>query len=388
MYTIEKADGIVRLGGHIDSSNALQAEADIQALSADITSDMLVLDLGDLQYISSAGLRIILRLMKSGKNPKLINVSSDVFEILETTGFTEMMPVEKRYREVSVKGCDIIGRGSNGVVYRLDPDTIVKVYRDVNALDGMHRDREIARRAFILGIPTAIPYDIVRVEDKYGAVFELLNAHSITNLIMDDFEHMAVHVKTFIDLLKSIHATECKKDDFPSMKAVAINWARDLEYALNTDKWEKLCRLTEEIDDPVTMLHGDYHTGNVMVQNGEALLIDMETVSWGHPVFELASMFNAFVGFGEADPSILLSFLGIPFENALDVWKECLHQYFPGKDQAYIDSVTEKAMLIGYMRILRRSLRREKDTALGRKRIAMCTERLNALIDKVDTLSF
>lgn len=388
MFTIEKINETIRLSGHIDSSNALQAESVILSLAAENTADALILDAENLEYISSAGLRIILRLLKSGKKPKLINVSSSVFEILETTGFTEMMPVEKRYRVISIDGCDIIGRGSNGIVYRIDPDTIVKVYNDVNALNDMQRDREVARRAFILGIPTAIPYDIVRVDNKYGAVFELLNAESITSLIMNDPAHMSMHVKTFIDLLKSIHTTECQKDDFPSMKAVAIGWAHDLEFALPADKWTKLCRLTEAISDPVTMLHGDYHTGNVLVQNGEALLIDMETISWGNPIFELASMFNAFVGFGEADHTNTLNFLGMPYENAYDVWIECLNRYFPGKDPSYIGKVTEKAMILGYMRILRRALRREKDTALGKKRIALCTDRLNELLCKVDSLDF
>ena len=45
------------------------------------------------------------------------------------------------------------------------------------------------------------------------------------------------------------------------------------------------------------MLHGDYHIKNVMMQDGEVLLIDMDTLCQGHPVFELASMYNAYVGF-------------------------------------------------------------------------------------------
>ena len=51
-----------------------------------------------MEYISSAGLRIILRLIKSKRSVKMINVSPEVYEVFEVTGFTEMMTVEKAFR--------------------------------------------------------------------------------------------------------------------------------------------------------------------------------------------------------------------------------------------------------------------------------------------------
>ena len=58
----------------------------------------------------------------------------------------------------------MLGEGANGKVYRYDSDTIVKVYKDSVSLEDIKRERELARTAFILGIPTAIPYD--RQEDS------------------------------------------------------------------------------------------------------------------------------------------------------------------------------------------------------------------------------
>lgn len=70
------------------------------------------LDAGQLEYISSAGLRILLRLKKNYPELKITGVNAAVYDILEMTGFTEMMTVEKAYRVVSVEGCEEIGRGS------------------------------------------------------------------------------------------------------------------------------------------------------------------------------------------------------------------------------------------------------------------------------------
>ncbi len=42
-------------------------------------------------------------------------------------------------------------------------------------------EQRLAKRAFVKGVPTAISYDIVKVGDKYGSVFELLRrVHSTT----------------------------------------------------------------------------------------------------------------------------------------------------------------------------------------------------------------
>ena len=115
----------IALEGSVSSANAAEVEAAIQKLIEGETFDELILDADNLTYISSAGLRVLLRLMKAGKKLRMVNVSSEVYEVLEVTGFSEIMSVEKAFRKVSIEGCEMIGQGSNGIVYRLDPETIV-----------------------------------------------------------------------------------------------------------------------------------------------------------------------------------------------------------------------------------------------------------------------
>lgn len=171
---------------------------------------------------ASAGLRVILRLRKQEPELAIVNASPEVYEIFEMTGFTEMMPVSRAYRRVSVDGCEVIGQGANGKVYRLDPETIIKVYLNPNSLPDIHWERELARKAFVLGIPTAIPYDVVKVGDGYGSVFELLNAKSFGSLIAEHPEEMDKYVKMYVDLLKKIHGTKVHPEDLRDMKS---SWA-------------------------------------------------------------------------------------------------------------------------------------------------------------------
>ena len=374
--------------GRVDSSNATEVGDEIMAsLAAEHTA--VVLDLEDLEYISSAGLRVVLRLRKDEPTLKAINASSEVYDIFEMTGFSEMIPVEKGYRKLSVDGCEVIGQGANGKVYRLDPDTIIKVYFNPDSLPDIHRERELARRAFVLGIPTAIPYDVVKVNGSYGSVFELLNATSFSKLIDKEPENRDKYIGMFVDLLKKIHETDVRPEDMPDQREVVLNWAKFVRDYLPADKGEKLVKLVEDVPVVHRMQHGDYHIKNVMLQNGEALLIDMDTLCQGHPIFELGSMYNACCGFSELDHNISREFLGVDHAVAEEIWEKVIPLYLGTDDAEKIASVRKKAMLVGYTRLYRRLIRRNgNETEQGRKELECYKNHILEILDEIDTLTF
>lgn len=380
----------VSLIGHIDSANAPEVEREIMAIRDANPATEFIFDCDKLEYISSAGLRIILRVKKSIADTKLINVSPDVYEIFDMTGFTEMMDVQKAYRVISVEGCEVIGQGANGKVYRIDPDTIVKVYLNPDSLPEIHRERELARAAFVLGVPTAIPYDVVRIEGGgYGSVFELLNATSFAKLLIRKEKTVDEVAAMSVDLLKLIHSTVVKPGTMPDMKETALDWASFLKDYLPENEFNKLYSLVSAVPEDDHMMHGDYHIKNVMLQNGETLLIDMDTLCHGHPIFELASMYNAYVGYSELDHDNILSFLGISYETAGEFWHKSLALYLGTDDENRIKEVEEKAMIVGYTRIMRRTIRRNGlNTDEGRAIIENCRRHLSELLAKVDTLVF
>ena len=379
----------ISLSGRIDSSNASDVEEQIAAAREANAHDELVLDLEGLEYISSAGLRVVLRLLKQEPQMKLVNACSEVYEIFDMTGFTEMTTVEKAYRALSVEGCEVIGRGANGTVYRIDRDTVVKVYRNADCLPDVQRERELARKAFVLGIPTAIPYDVVRVGDSYGSVFELLNSRSFSKLIAANPEDIDTYVGLYVDLMKQLHSTTVSPDDMPNMKTVALDWVNFLRDYLPAGQAEKLVALVEAVPERHTMLHGDYHNNNIVMQNDEVLIIDMDTLCYGHPIFELASMYLAFVAFGEVDCAVTESFLKLAYDTAGVFWHKSLSAYLGTQNEDAIRAVEEKAMVVGYARLMRRTIRRDGlDTEEGRSTIELCRARLADLLPRVDTLEF
>ena len=386
-YRIDKNILYIALEGRIDASNAAQAEEKIFGIKNENPGKHTVVDADNLEYISSAGLRVILKLRKEEPKLAIINVAPDVYEVFDMTGFTDMVTVEKAYQRMSVEGCEFIAKGANGAVYRYDDETIVKTYFAKDALPEIKQERENARRAFVLGINTAIPYGIVRVGDGYGTVTELLNATSVTKLIRQNPDDMTEAVKYYVDMLKSIHAVEVEDGEVPDMKEIALDWARFVTAHIPEKQGRKLISLIEAVPKQNTLMHGDYHTNNVMVQNGEPLLIDMDTLCMGHPVFELGSMFNAFLGFSELNHEDIMRFMGYNRETSERFWNMSLRLYLGTEDEAVCQSVAEKAMIIGYTRMLRRALRRP-DEAESPAKIARCKEMLAMMLEKLDTLCF
>ena len=384
---IDKDILYIAVEGRIDASNAAEAEEKIFSIKNDNPGKHTVIDADKLEYISSAGLRVILRLRKEEPKLAIINVAADVYEVFDMTGFTDMVTVEKAYQRMSVDGCEFIAKGANGAVYRYDDETILKTYFAKDALPEIKQERENARKAFVLGINTAIPYGIVRVEDGYGTVTELLNATSVTKLIRNNPEDMSEAAKYYIDMLKSIHAIRVEDGEVPDMKETVLAWADFVAPHLSEEQGKKLRALVEAVPKQNTLMHGDYHTNNIMVQNGEPLLIDMDTLCMGHPVFELGSMFNAFIGYSELDHQVTMNFFGYTHETAEKFWDMSLKMYLGTDDEEVCRSVAEKAMIIGYTRMLRRAIRRPEEADSPAK-IARCKEMLAVLLNKVDTLIF
>ncbi len=379
----------ISLSGHIDSSNAAAVEAEINEAVQRMQHRSLVLDMRALEYISSAGLRIILRLLKREPQLSLQELSSEVYEIFDMTGFTEMMPIRKAYRQVSIDGCELIGRGANGTVYRLDRDTVVKVYNAPDCLPDVQRERELARKAFVLGIPTAIPYDVVRVGSKFGSVFELLDAQSLSKLIAAHPERYDEYVKTYVDLMRRLHSTPVKPGDMPNVKGLAQECVDHACQLLSPGQSAKLRALVSDVPDTGTMLHGDYHTNNIVMQNGEALIIDMDTLCIGHPIFELAWAYLACVGYGELDHRVVEEFLGLPYELTCRFWRDALRSYLGDCSDARLLEVEDMVRIVAYARLARRiMLRNAQDTVEGHQTLELCRAQLSALLDRVDSLDF
>ena len=294
--SVQNENIIICLEGRIDTNNAAEVEkeiGDIIAANAGLTP---VFDAKELKYISSAGLRVLMKFTKqAGKKLKVQNVSKDVYDIFETTGFTTILEVSKVLREISVEGCELIGSGGYGKVYRIDPETIVKVYNPTISLDMVQLERNVAQKAFLKGVPTAISFDVVKCADSYGVVFELLDAKTVAQIIDEDPSLVREMGKKSAEMLKSIHNIVVEDEALPSRKSEALEWHKKIAPYLTQQEADEILTFIQNMPDSKTFLHGDFNSKNIMVNGDEFLLIDIGDAACGHPVFDVAGLILAYL---------------------------------------------------------------------------------------------
>ena len=322
----------ITFAGRLDTATSPEANTKINCELDNIeTIELLICDASRLEYISSSGLRILLSLAKRYKMFKLVNVQSQVYEVLETTGFTKIMIVERAMRKLSVNGCRLIGIGGVGKVYRLDGDTIIKVFREGTTMDEVRREITLSKEAFVLGMPTAISFDVVKVTPNkeggtecYGLVYELLKAQTLSTYVKKHPEQLDVFAKKYADLFLQMHQIEVPEEG--NVPAVIKRERQQIEHIRRyfpNESIEMLLNIVDSIPTGNRLLHMDLQTKNVMVQDDELMLIDMGEVGYGHPMLDLAHAYSAMVGFvGDYEKTI-----GMPREMGQRLWDKAMDYY-------------------------------------------------------------
>ena len=382
---INENELIIKLEGRLDTNTAPELEKEISNLDG---IEKVLFDFDKLEYISSSGLRLILKCKKAIDSTKIINCSTEVFEIFNMTGFSEMMQIEKVLRKISIDNCEKIGEGFFGNIYRIDPETIVKVYKVPDALDMIERERKLARKAFVMGIPTAIPYDIVKVGDLYGTVFELLNAKSLVNLINSE-EDLGNFTKKSAQILRTMHGKEVKEGELPSRKKFVINLLKECKEFFESETFDKLLTLLDTIPETNTLLHCDFHVKNIMLQNDELLIIDMDNLSVGHPIFEFASMYATYYGFSCVDKKNTDKFLGMPLDITTKLFDRTFSYYYENKNKEELENIKLKLSIISYIQILwLRTQYTDSTCSTQKEEIDFCKKYLTDNAEKLNTLEY
>ncbi len=93
--TADNGKYIFVLEGRLDTNSAEKMEAELQPCMSDAKE--LIFDFEKLQYISSAGLRILLSAQKTMNRQgtmKILHVNETIMNIFEVTGFTDILTIE------------------------------------------------------------------------------------------------------------------------------------------------------------------------------------------------------------------------------------------------------------------------------------------------------
>jgi len=327
-FSNNDGNATLTLCGRLDTSVSSDVKNEVdQHLDGAGTIHSLTLDANGLDYISSSGLRILLTLVKRFSDFKIIGVNAEVYDVLNMTGFVKLMKVERALRQMSIDGCEILGIGGVGTVYRLNDDTIIKVFREGTTMDEVRHEITMSKEAFVMGMPTAISFDIVQIGKQYGLVYELLQAHTLSTCIKREPERIDFFARQYAQLFRQLHAIEVPADSsIPDALEHERRQVLHIRRYFPQEAIDLLLQLLDAIPAGNRLLHLDLQVKNAMSQGDELMLIDMGEIGYGHPILDLAHAYSSMVLFvGDYEGVI-----GLPREMGRQVWDLAINYYFEG----------------------------------------------------------
>ena len=304
----------------------------VESMQPELTDDTtLTLDAENLEYISSAGLRVILKLKKQHSELKIINVSREVYSIFEITGFNSMVKIRQAIREIDLTDATEIGHGLSSHVYRLNDDLVAKIYVSRIPLWKVERESDNAKKAFMEGIPCVISYELVKHEESYGLVFEYLKSRGVSRILNADPSRFDEYADKYIALLRNIHSIEVD-DSYEEIKPLWRKWADMLADFFTEEELAKLHAVISAVPDRNTFIHSDAHVNNILEQDGQLEFVDMADIGRGHPVFDIGPVLFHYHYMEIANPELCETAIVLKKEMRSKMYDALLDKYIYDPD--------------------------------------------------------
>jgi uncharacterized protein (TIGR02172 family) len=277
------------------------------------------------------------------------NVRPEIVSIFELTGLSQIITIKKKLREICLDGVELLSSGVCGECYRLDPETVVKLYREGVVQETAEREKQYARAAFVMGIPTAISYDLVACGSRSGIVYEMLDAELLSSLIRNDVSNVDGYAKTLSDIAQTIHAAEGDPSVLPNLKSSFRGYLQQMKGYLADSDIQLLSQKLEALPDAGTCVHFDLHTSNVMIRNGEPVIIDMGDFSIGSYLFDIGLLYFIY-GLPELGISMLAT--RIPADIGLEFWNCFERHYFSDRSEEEHELFRKNRYFLASLRLI------------------------------------
>ena len=348
------------LTGRIDTVTAPKVDNQIQTAIYNASEPVtnLTFDCSTLDFISSTGLRIVLKYKKLYPSLEVINVSNDVYSVFEMTGFSRIITVKKAMRTINLDECTLLGRGGNGEVYKINDEEIIKLCLRQEDEQKLIEEMNLAREAFVLGVPTVISFDTAKVNDgRTGIVMEAINPNTYASWLTEHPDEIDTYVQQYVDLFKTTNAIEVMPGQFRSAKG----WIKDklnTPSDCSTPEWDAaFLEILDYIPEGNRLTHNDGHPNNVLMYDDgnerQLMLIDMGDIGAGHPIMEIIGW-----SFSMLIPKFCFvypyskEFTGLGDEVRYNFMRRVLSLYFGIDGEDELDRILNAASMAGTIKMV------------------------------------
>jgi thiamine kinase-like enzyme len=172
----------------------------------------------------------------------------------------------------------IIAKGNTAEIFDYSEGIICKLFYAGYPVESVRSELDNAQLLFSLKLPVPKCYELICMNNRHGILYEKIVGIDLLSCVMDAAKYSMV-VSILANTHKEILDHECKQ--LPTYK--------DYIRYVAGDKDIELTSCLDELPDGNTLCHGDFHPGNIMIdQNGKVKVIDFMNLCRGPREYDIA----------------------------------------------------------------------------------------------------
>lgn len=209
----------------------------------------------------------------------------------------------------------MVGAGNTAEVFDYGDNKVCKLFYQDYPKEAVEREFRNATEVHRQGLPVPKVFERVESEGRTGIVYEKIAGKSMLECILENPEKAVFYLEEFVRLQKNwlkeafVHATS------------VLSYKEYLRMLLNGVGQKAEASLLEEINalpEGVTLLHGDFHPGNVLISTDyRAVVIDFMNVCRGPELYDIARTYFLLKEKDEAFGSAYLAKMEVSEEEIL-----------------------------------------------------------------------
>ena len=246
----------------------------------------------------------------------------------------------------------VIGQGATSTVI-LQPDGIVcKLFNPEFSREEILREGRMAENAFRLGLRVPKPFGPIELEGRIGLRSEYLPGDILAQILTREPERYGELFPLYLRELQRFHETEGDVRDFVSAKDLYLEKISRLSDTgwYTPEELQKMELLVRSVPDRNTLVYGDYHPKNIIVNNNELFFVDLGDLCLGHPLFDFAMIANTHFIIPSMNPAYAAKYFAVAPEQMLRLWDELFAGYFTEMSPGRQNTVKKQIMAFAILR--------------------------------------
>lgn len=232
-------------------------------------------------------------------------------------------------RNIDLGEWTLSGGGAQGESYNhnTNPNLLLKLFGENIDRDTIINELSLTQTVYENGVPCPLPGELVSYGNRLGIIFQRIqNKKSFCRAIADDPTCLPNMARRLAKMTRELHS---KKSTDPRIPSV-VDFFTDMLDSIPRIQGSMRAEMEKALEfarqnDTHTLLHGDFHYGNVITDGKNDYFIDLGAFSYGNPLFDISMLyFTAFF----ADEKTRVENFHITGEQTREFWKYFKPAYF------------------------------------------------------------